>query len=124
MTAIVIVVSSSGSPAAGQERPEFANAGVGKDDMLLAQAETSSQKKSQVGKKRPVINVDEKGVILKGYDPVAYFKQNRPVRGTPKYSSQYEGATYYFASGEDKAEFDKARPRNTRRNTEVSVPTV
>jgi YHS domain-containing protein len=58
--------------------------------------------------KKPLVNVDKNGVILKGYDPVAYFKQNKAVKGDPKYSSKYEGATYYFASAEDKAEFDKS----------------
>ena len=33
-------------------------------------------------------------VILKGYDPVAYFKQGRAVRGNPSISSTYHGATY------------------------------
>ena len=60
------------------------------------------------GKKRPLVNVDKNGVILKGYDPVAYFEQNRAVRGSPKYSSIYQDATYYFASEADKTEFDKA----------------
>jgi YHS domain-containing protein len=58
-------------------------------------------------KKAPKVNVDEKGVILKGYDPVAYFKQGKAVKGDPKFSSTYGGATYYFASAGDKAEFDK-----------------
>jgi YHS domain-containing protein len=58
--------------------------------------------------KKPLVNVDKNGVILKGYDAVAYFKQHKAVKGDPKYSSKYEGATYYFASAEDKAEFDKS----------------
>ena len=45
--------------------------------------------------------------MLKGYDPVAYFKQGRAMKGEPKYSSTYEGAIYYFASAADKREFDK-----------------
>jgi YHS domain-containing protein len=72
---------------------------------LLAQAETGSSKKAAA--KGPKVNVDQKGVILKGYDAVAYFKQKRAVKGDPKYSSSYGGATYYFASADDKAEFDK-----------------
>ena len=56
--------------------------------MLLAQADTSGQKKTHAGKKRPLLNVDKKGVILKGYDPVAYFKQSKAVKGDPKYSEQ------------------------------------
>jgi hypothetical protein len=37
----------------------------------LAQAETSPSGKKAT--KRPTLNLDEKGVILKGYDAVAYF---------------------------------------------------
>ena len=72
---------------------------------LLAQAEAASSKPRA---KAPKVNVDKSGVILKGYDPVAYFKQNQAVKGDPKYSSSYGGATYYFASADDKAEFDKS----------------
>jgi YHS domain-containing protein len=71
---------------------------------LLAQAETASSSSA----KAPKVNVDQNGVILKGYDPVAYFKQNRALKGDPKYSSSYRGATYYFASADDKAVFDKS----------------
>jgi YHS domain-containing protein len=44
---------------------------------------------------------------LKGYDPVAYFKQRKPVKGNPAIESTYQGATYLFASAANKAEFDK-----------------
>ena len=47
-------------------------------------------------------------VILKGYDPVAYFNQGKAVMGNPLITSKYDGATYLFASREDKAEFDKS----------------
>jgi YHS domain-containing protein len=46
-------------------------------------------------------------VILKGYDPVAYFKQSKAVPGNPAIKSEYKGATYLFASKADKADFDK-----------------
>jgi YHS domain-containing protein len=105
--AVVFIAASNRAPAAGQHRPESPNNGIGEDQMLLAQADTSESKKTEAAPKRPLASVDKNGVILKGYDPVAYFKQSRPVKGNPKYASKYEGATYYFASGEDKAEFDK-----------------
>ena len=79
---------------------------IGFNEPLLAKAEAASLKKPSA--KAPKVNVDKNGVILKGYDPVAYFKQNRPVKGDRKYSSSYGGATYYFASADDKAEFDKS----------------
>ena len=75
---------------------------IGLNEPLLAQAD--SQK---AGDKAPKVNVDSNGVILKGYDAVAYFKEKRAVKGDPKYSSSYGGATYYFASADDKATFDK-----------------
>jgi YHS domain-containing protein len=107
VAAVVIVATSNGAPAAGPQGSEPAKKAIGKDEMLLAQADTSGQKKTHPGRKRPLVNVDKNGVTLKGYDAVAYFKQSRAVKGNPKYSSKYEGATYFFASEEDKAEFDK-----------------
>ena len=78
---------------------------IGLNEPLLAQAAAGGAQKA--GDKAPKVNVDSNGVILKGYDAVAYFKQKRAVKGDPKYSSSYGGATYYFASAEDKATFDK-----------------
>jgi len=53
------------------------------------------------------LNVDSGGVILKGYDPVAYFVQKKAVKGSPKYKTTYQGATYYFSSATDLAIFKK-----------------
>ena len=78
---------------------------IDSNEPLVAQADGGSNKP---GAKGPKVNVDQNGVILKGYDPVAYFKQNKAVKGDPKYSSSYGGATYYFASSADKSEFDKS----------------
>jgi YHS domain-containing protein len=54
------------------------------------------------------LNVDSQGVILKGYDPVAYFTEKKAVKGNPKYKTTYEGATYYFSSAADLATFKKS----------------
>jgi len=50
-------------------------------------------------------NVDETGVILQGYDAVAYFTDNKPVKGDPKFEARYNGATYWFASQEHADKF-------------------
>jgi YHS domain-containing protein len=55
---------------------------------------------------KTLVNVDEAGIALKGYDPVAYFTDNAPMKGQPQFSSRYKGATYYFASAEHKKTFD------------------
>ena len=57
-----------------------------------------------------LINVDKAGLALQGYDPVAYFTVNQPVKGSPAFKSEYNGATYYFFSAANKAAFD-AEPK-------------
>ena len=51
------------------------------------------------------LNLDSQGVILKGYDPVAYFTQKKAVKGAPRYKASYQGATYYFSSAANLATF-------------------
>ena len=42
------------------------------------------------------------GVAIRGTDPVAYFTQNRPVEGRKKHQHEYQGATFYFSSAENR----------------------
>lgn len=49
----------------------------------------------------------EKGVAVQGYDPVAYFSSNKAKKGNSKISLNYQGAIYYFASEENKTQFQK-----------------
>lgn len=44
---------------------------------------------------------------IKGYDPVAYFKVGQPVKGKRAFSYKWMGATWYFASAENKDAFQK-----------------
>ena len=46
----------------------------------------------------PAILLNEKGVALSGYDPVAYFTEKKPVVGQEKFSAKHEDATYWFSS--------------------------
>jgi len=46
-------------------------------------------------------------VLLKGADVVAYFVDNAYKQGNPAIKSVYENVTFYFASAEHKALFDK-----------------
>jgi YHS domain-containing protein len=78
---------------------------IGAEPMQLAQSDTTDSAK---GKNAPKLNLDANGVILKGYDPVAYFKQGKAVKGKPSIKSTYNGAIYEFASEADKADFDKS----------------
>src|SRR5215475_4850266 len=49
----------------------------------------------------------ENGVAVSGYDVVAYFKQNKAVKGKKDLAVYDRGVTYYFSSTEDKEEFKK-----------------
>jgi YHS domain-containing protein len=42
------------------------------------------------------------GVAIKGYDPVAYFTENRAVKGTKEYSYIWHEATWYFSKPENR----------------------
>jgi len=37
-------------------------------------------------------------IAIRGYDPVAYFSEGRPVKGRSEFTYQYDGATWYFAN--------------------------
>jgi YHS domain-containing protein len=62
---------------------------------------------STVAVAKDLLNVDSNGVAIQGYDPVAFFTDNRPVKGNSQFQSEYHGAKYYFASAEHKTAFDK-----------------
>lgn len=50
----------------------------------------------------------KRGVAIEGYDITEYFN-NTAVKGTKEYTANHDGATFYFASAENKALF-KANP--------------
>lgn len=47
-------------------------------------------------------------VAIKGYDPVAYFTNNKAVKGSKQFSSTVEGVTYFFSSATNKEMFSKS----------------
>jgi YHS domain-containing protein len=53
----------------------------------------------------PVFTGLIEGVAVGGYDPVAYFAQGKPVKGSKDLTLQYEGATWRFASAENRSAF-------------------
>lgn len=51
-------------------------------------------------------NLNQEGVALQGYDPVAFFAVGGPVKGQAQFSSDYRGARYWFHSAKNQATFD------------------
>jgi len=56
----------------------------------------------------PAVNADQ-GIGLKGYDPVAYFINGAPTKGSEQYSFAWKGVTYRFSSAGNLEKF-KADP--------------
>jgi YHS domain-containing protein len=46
------------------------------------------------------VNVTFEGIAIKGYDPVAYFTDQKPVKGTASFEYLWNGARWRFASAE------------------------
>ncbi|TXT40636.1 MAG: hypothetical protein FD135_1062 [Comamonadaceae bacterium] len=51
------------------------------------------------------LNVDAKGIALKGFDPVSYFSSGGPVPGKAELFAKYQDATYQFASSQNRDSF-------------------
>ena len=41
---------------------------------------------------------EHQGVAIRGYDPVAYFTEGRPVKGSPEFAADYKGSKFLFSS--------------------------
>ncbi len=50
-----------------------------------------------------------KGLAIRGYDPVAYFRQSKPVKGKSEFSMTWKGAEWRFANATNLADF-RANP--------------
>jgi YHS domain-containing protein len=49
----------------------------------------------------------DKSVAIQGYDPVAYFTENKAVKGKKEFSANADGIIYYFSSAANKDLFVK-----------------
>jgi len=48
---------------------------------------------------------EKEGVAIRGYDPVAYFTEMKPVKGSAEFRAQYQGSTFHFASAAHRDDF-------------------
>ena len=75
---------------------------IAKDNGIVVLAEETAKPAPKAR-----LNVDSNGVVLKGYDPVAYFTRHQAVKGNPAIQTRFGGAIYYFVSVADKVAFRK-----------------
>ena len=67
---------------------------------LLSFAQNENKRQSE-------FNLEKKAAI-QGYDPVAYFKQGKAVKGKKELGFVFEGVIYYFSTLENKGIFIKS----------------
>ena len=48
---------------------------------------------------------ESNGVAIKGYDPVAFFTDGKPVRGKDELRFEYQGSAFVFANAQNRAAF-------------------
>ncbi|MFE3868466.1 YHS domain-containing (seleno)protein [Flavobacterium sp. LS2P90] len=49
----------------------------------------------------------ENKIAIQGFDPVAYFKQSKAIKGKKEIATTYQGVLYYFSSQSNKDAFTK-----------------
>ncbi len=62
---------------------------------------------------KPEINSSTYGGAIDGYDPVAYFTERKPIKGTSAYAFEYKGAKWLFASKKNRQAFKKSPQKYT-----------
>ncbi|WP_268847794.1 YHS domain-containing (seleno)protein [Flavobacterium aestivum] len=73
---------------------------------LIIALVTMSISAQTVSKRTAEFNLEKK-VAIQGYDPVAYFKQGKALKGKKELIATYEGVTYQFSSVANKDLFVK-----------------
>jgi hypothetical protein len=51
-------------------------------------------------------STNDENLALDGYDPVAYFTQSQPVPGSPEHQTEWQDASWRFASADHQALFE------------------
>ncbi|WP_299408058.1 YHS domain-containing (seleno)protein [Acaryochloris sp. IP29b_bin.148] len=76
---------------------------TGCSDGLKSGSQSGDPQQGQANAK-PAIFAEE-GAAIRGYDPVAYFTDGGPVKGKSEFSYEWQGATWQFASAENRDSF-------------------
>ena len=75
--------------------------------LTLQGQETTKDGQAMAGMGKRLVNVDGDNVAIKGYDPVAYFQQQKPVKGSSAHQVTFGGSIFYFASPENQKLFEQ-----------------
>ncbi|MGD1840403.1 MAG: YHS domain-containing (seleno)protein [Thermonemataceae bacterium] len=73
---------------------------------LITDVSLAQSKEAQ--KRIDNFNLTKKKVAIEGYDPVAYFTENKAIKGNKAHAVYYEGVLYLFANDKNKTLFKKS----------------
>jgi YHS domain-containing protein len=62
---------------------------------------------AQEATRKKHFNLNSKGLAIEGYDPVAYFTQNKAIEGKKEFISKADGVVYRFSSAANRDLFNK-----------------
>ncbi|MDA0268943.1 MAG: YHS domain-containing (seleno)protein [Cyanobacteria bacterium] len=105
--ALLVASCTPTSNNSGTVSSGTASSGTGPSQTTEAAATTEATETTAVAAetfKQPVVYA-EAGIALKGADPVAYFTDGTYVQGEAAYSHDWNGATWHFASAENRDQF-------------------
>lgn len=68
---------------------------------LIAQSTSDSAVVSSAG----TLNVNDTGVAMHGFDPVAYYTAGEPTKGSAAFAATWQGATWHFATAANRGAF-------------------
>ena len=57
---------------------------------------------------KPVYVGGKERAAIRGYDPVAYFTEGKPIKGSKEFSLEHNGAKWLFSSEQNKKLFESA----------------
>jgi hypothetical protein len=106
------------NPSDKQTSDPARNTAENGSDVSVPNADPKQPKESKTAK----VNVDDKGIILKGYDVVAYFKQRKSVEGNPAIESTYQGPNTFLTRQRTRLILTAIR-QSTLRSTAHFAPT-
>lgn len=66
---------------------------------------------SALAQAKTPLNLTKDGLFLQGYDPVAYVKIGKAMKGRKQLDAAYGGGTFLFATDSDRAAFQKEPQR-------------
>lgn len=95
VSAVIVALSVAAAMGTTPAHAQQATGGGMQDQMA----------KPTMGMGRGPVNTDVSGMALKGYDAVSYHMGASPVVGSEAFVATHEGATYRFASAENRDRF-------------------